>query len=67
MLDEALSRDAYLAGAQSSLADLFLAPILAYLAAMPEGREMLSRHAGISAWQDRMIALPGYVGINRIG
>jgi glutathione S-transferase len=42
ILDRAYQDRAYLAGSAVSMADLFLAPILAYVEAMPEGAELLA-------------------------
>lgn len=42
VLDRACERSEYLAGAAVSLADLFIAPILAYVELMPEGKALLA-------------------------
>ena len=65
VLEEALTAD-YLCGDTLSLADLFLAPILAYLGGTPEGRDLLPAHARLAAWQERMAQPPGYSEINPI-
>jgi glutathione S-transferase len=41
---------AFLVGSRLSLADLHLAPMIAYLTAAPEGRELLARCPKLSAW-----------------
>src|SRR4051795_8998812 len=56
-LDRLLGEQPYLAGDQLSLADLLLAPQLAYLAATPECARMLAGTA-LKAWLERMEARP---------
>lgn len=48
----------FLAGDALSLADLLLAPQLAFLPEFAEGRALLSPHAKLSAWLARMEARP---------
>ena len=43
-------------GPEPTLADLHAAPMLVYLAAAPEGRELLGRYPRIMAWLERMTA-----------
>ncbi len=40
----------FLVGTQLSLADLHVAPMIAYFAAAPEGRELLPRYPRLAAW-----------------
>jgi glutathione S-transferase len=47
---DALAGQPFLTGASLSLADLHLAPMLAYFAMAPEGRALLSRHERIETW-----------------
>ena len=49
VISKALDHTPFLAGAQLSLADLFLAPILFYLRMTPEG-EMLSQYQPVTRW-----------------
>jgi glutathione S-transferase len=44
----------FLVGNQLSLADLHLAPMMAYFTAAPEGQEVLDRHPKLSAWWELM-------------
>lgn len=53
-LESLIESDGALVGDRLSLADFHLAPMLAYFTAAPEGEAMLARHAGLSAWWDRM-------------
>lgn len=46
-LDKAYGRNDYLAGASLSSADLFLAPILAYVQFMPEGGQLMANYANV--------------------
>jgi glutathione S-transferase len=52
-LDRLLGEQSFLAGAQLTLADLMLAPQLAYLAATPEGNAIL-KDTALLAWLERM-------------
>jgi len=65
--DAALARTGWLAGDGQSLADMFLAPILFYFAATPEGKEMLPERANLMRWQDAMQQSPHYGRINSFG
>ncbi len=56
IVDGVLADAQYLAGPQASLADLFLAPMVAYLPAMPEGQAALDKCPNINAWAERMAA-----------
>ena len=47
-LDRALGEQAFLAGDTVSLADLFLAPVLAYLGALPEGGELIAKAGNLA-------------------
>lgn len=48
----------FLIGSQLSLADLHLAPMLAYFAAAPEGRTLLPRYPRLAAWWRAMQQRP---------
>ena len=48
----------WLAGDALSLADLLLAPIIAYFKETPEGQAMLKPHAGLTHWWEAMAARP---------
>ena len=58
ILDRALGARRYLAGAEFTLADMFLLPLIYYLKQMPESGEMLLASANLSAWYDRVSARP---------
>jgi len=47
-------QDAFLTGAELTIADLFVAPNLAYFCDTEEGEAMLGRHADLGAWLARM-------------
>ena len=57
----------YLSSQDMTLADLFLAPILHYFAATPEGGQMLPERQGLQAWMERIAGAPGYARINALG
>ncbi|WP_342078314.1 glutathione S-transferase family protein [Yoonia sp. SS1-5] len=67
IMDDALDGSDYLCGAKLSLADLFLAPVMHYLAATPEGRDLLPSRKNIVAWQSRMADTPKFDQINSLG
>lgn len=54
-----LTRDGdYLVGHELSLADLMMAPQMAFLARTPEGESLLAPHEGLRAWLGRMEERP---------
>lgn len=67
ILDAALAGRAFFCGDQLTLADLFVAPILFYFAATPEGAATLPKRRAVQAWQERMQATPQFDEINMIG
>lgn len=60
IIDGALAEDGWLAGNTMTLADLFLAPILYYVAATPEGGPLLKARANIQAAGAKVMALASY-------
>ncbi|HWA81589.1 MAG TPA: glutathione S-transferase family protein [Acetobacteraceae bacterium] len=52
-------KDAFLAGAQPSLGDFYLAPICFYVDLTPDAAEVFGVE-GFAAWWERMRALPSY-------
>ena len=46
--------DQFLAGPEVSLADLYLAPIFAYMTMTPDADEVLQPHAGLRSWWEEM-------------
>jgi|DewCreStandDraft_4_1066084.scaffolds.fasta_scaffold00029_267 glutathione S-transferase len=50
----------FLAGAEPSLADLWLAPVLAYFRMVPEGRAAMAARPGLTAWLGRIEARPSF-------
>jgi glutathione S-transferase len=63
VFDKQLRSTPYLAGETLSMADLFLAPILAYFAATPEGAKVLPDLPGLSMWFDRVRSTPSWADI----
>jgi glutathione S-transferase len=59
-LDAACARSDYLAGPAVSMADLFVAPILAYVDAMPEGRNLLAAAPHLTRSQARVRERPSF-------
>ena len=57
LFERALGENQWLAGDAISLADLYLAPIMAYLSMTPEGERLLGEHPNVARWwaaiQDR--------------
>ena len=67
VLDDALNDTGHFVGNALSLADLFVAPIMVYFAATPEGISRLPKKPGIQAWLEKMKATPHWDEINAIG
>ena len=59
VLEKTLAEDSFLAGAEVSLADLFLLPILFWLARTPEGEDGLNRFPAVNRWNETVSARPG--------
>jgi glutathione S-transferase len=57
-LERPLAAQPYLTGATTTLADLYLVPILYYLGLTKEGQAVLPRYPAIQAWQARMAERP---------
>ncbi len=64
VLNEALESSAWLAGDQLTIADLFLAPIAAYIAASPDIGDSARRRGGLTAWLARISERPSFTGTN---
>lgn len=61
VLEGMLGGQDFMAGPAVSLADLHLAPHIAFLAMAPEGRELLAERPALLAWLARMEARPSMV------
>jgi glutathione S-transferase len=57
-LEALAAAGAFLIGDQLSLADLHLAPMMAYLVAAPEGRQLLPKYPKLSRWWQAMQQRP---------
>ena len=57
-LEELLGDNPFLAGADLSLADLHLAPVLAYFTATPEGQAQMPDYPKLAAWWAAVSARP---------
>jgi glutathione S-transferase len=53
----------WLLGQSPSLADCHLAPVIGYLAAMPEGLALLREYPGMATWWDRCRARSGWATV----
>lgn len=60
VLDKAVSPTGHLSGESFTLADMFLMPILTYLRAFPESREMMAEAHCLSAYFERHCARASY-------
>jgi len=56
----ALTKSKYLAGNSISLADLFLAPIIASVMPAPEGQAMVPSYKAVARWFEAMAARPSF-------
>ena len=61
VLDVAYGQSDYLAGSTLSMADLFVAPILAYVEAMPEGKQLLQDRANVLRAQSLIRKRPSFI------
>lgn len=53
-INKTLEQRPYLAGGDISLADLYLAPILHWVEATPEGKAALPKHAALGRWYQKI-------------
>ncbi len=67
IINDRLSVSDYLAGPEMSLTDMFLAPILVYFAATPEGAALMPSQTAIGAWMQRMAKTKRFDEINKLG
>jgi glutathione S-transferase len=58
LLDRELGTRDYLAGADFTLADAFLLPLIHYMRLMPESGEMVKAAPNVVAWFERVMARP---------
>lgn len=61
LLDEALAKSDWIAGKSLSVADLFLAPILFYVAMFPEGQETVGGLRNVQRFQSQMKERPSFL------
>jgi glutathione S-transferase len=57
-LEKMIGAGGFLVGDGITLADLHAAPMIAYFRLAPEGADLLSRHARLAAWWERMNRRP---------
>ncbi len=60
LFDQQLGQTPYLAGSDITLADLYLAPIMAYVAMTPEGTELIAGHGNVARWWDQIQQRPSF-------
>lgn len=60
-LDKAYANSAFVAGSSLSSADLFLAPILAYVQAMPQGAVVMAGYPHVLRAQEQMRVRPSFI------
>ncbi len=58
LLDGELGARPYLAGADCTLADAFLLPLIHYMRLMPESGEMVEQSPRVAAWYERVMQRP---------
>ena len=61
LLDQTLEQSEWLAGDQLSIADLFVAPVIAYLSATDEGKSLLADHPQLARWWSILQQRPSLV------
>ena len=64
VFDGALADSAYFVGDTITLADLAVAPFLAYLHKVPEGPDLLADRANVRRWLETMAARPSFIETN---
>jgi glutathione S-transferase len=62
LIDEAVTKTAFLAGYDLTIADSFLFPHLLFFGRTPEGESLLSKSPGASNWLARMRSRPSFHG-----
>jgi glutathione S-transferase len=62
LIDEAVTKSAFLVGDAVTLADSFLLPHLLFFGRTPEGAQLLARAEAASAWLQRMTSRKSYIG-----
>lgn len=67
VLEATLTSSDFFVGDQLTLADMFVAPVLTYFAATPEGKEILPKRVAVQAWLERMQGTAQFAEINKIG
>jgi len=58
--DTALQANDYLAGDSLSIADLMLVPCVFYVSMTPEGKALMPKYEGVTAWLERVMARPSF-------
>lgn len=67
VLDATLMSSDFFCGDQLTIADFFVAPVLVYFAATPEGATSLPARNAVQAWLERMASTAQFGEINKIG
>jgi glutathione S-transferase len=67
VLEAGLTDGPYFCGDTVTLADLFIAPILVYYNATPEGQASMPQRTHVSNWLQTMAQTPGFGAINKLG
>jgi len=60
VVEATLAKSDHLAGKALTLADLFLAPVLYWVALTPEGKTALDGQAALARWRERIAARPSF-------
>lgn len=64
LFDRQLKSTEYLSGTSLSAADLYLAPLMGYIAQTPEGQELIGRTGNLGKWWDTMQNRESYIATN---
>lgn len=59
-IERLMGEGPWLVGAEVTLADLWLAPVLAYFRMVPEGQAAMAARPGLAAWFERIAARPSF-------
>ena len=64
-LDQAVGSKDYLVGDRITLADILLAPMVAYVKAMPEGKDLLAEAPNLRRAVDKLVERPSYLAASQ--
>ena len=64
-IDRAIDGRDFVVGDSVTLADILLIPMVEYVKAMPEGKELISAFPNLRRWTDKLAQRPSYVAATK--